>query len=156
MKNIRCYTMIQAVYIISITGIPIYFTNRVQNAEYIEEATLFSGVISAIQTALVEIDVGVPSYFRTRKNDVYLEATDNFAVALVTDQDKSLSKEDSRDILLEIINELIFHFPSLEDPEMLNNDEKDKIDDIVSKMLQKWEKKIKDSEATKKLKDSIW
>ena len=148
--------MIQAVYIISRTGVPIYFLEKQESSDDITKVTLFSGVISAIRTALIEIDAGEANYLTTQTHEIFLEATDNFAVAFVKDMDDEYDNRTMNHMISELITLIAFQFVELPEVGILSPEEEQKIESIINELLSKWEDVIKESKASKKLKESLW
>ena len=148
--------MIQAVYIISRTGIPLYFKERIPEEDDVTKITLFSGVISAIRAALIEIDAGEANYFTTQTHEVYIEATDGFAVALVKDLKDKFESEAVGAMIAEVITRITFNFEELPEAGILNAEEEEKMTNIVDDLMIKWDESVKDSSALKKIKESFW
>ena len=148
--------MIQAVYIISRTGIPLYFKERIPEEDDVTKITLFSGVISAIRAALIEIDAGEANYFTTQTHEVYIEATDGFAVALVKDLKDKFESEAVGAMIAEVITQITFNFEELPEAGILNAEEEEKMTNIIDVLMIKWDESVKDSSALKKIKESFW
>lgn len=148
--------MIQAVYIISRTGVPIYFFEREASADDVTKVTLFSGVISAIRAALIEIDAGEANYLTTQTHEIYLEATDSFAVAFVKDMKDEYDSKTVNHMISEMITLITFQFIDLPEAGILTQEEGTKIEEIILQLLAKWEKIMKESKASKLMKESLW
>ncbi len=148
--------MIQAVYIISRTGVPIYFLEQQESTDDVTKVTLFSGVISAIRTALIQIDAGEANYLTTLTHEIFLEATDNFAVAFVKDMNDEYDNKTMNHMISELITLIAFQFVELPEVGILSPEEEQEIEKIIKKLLDKWEEIIKESQASKKLKESLW
>ncbi len=148
--------MIQAVYIISRTGVPIYFKERTPEEDDVTKVTLFSGVISAIRTVLQEIDAGEANYLTTQTHEVYVEATSDFAVALVKDIKDNFERESINDMIAELITQITFNFIELPEVGILSFEQEIQMANIIEDLMAKWEDSVKDSQALKKIKDSFW
>ena len=148
--------MIQAVYIISRTGVPIYFKDRTPDEDDVTKVTLFSGVISAIRTVLQEVDAGEANYVTTQTHEVYVEATNDFAVALVKDIEDKFEREVINDMIAELITQITFNFTELPEVGILNIEEEERMAKLIDNQMTKWEESVKDSQALKKMKDSLW
>ena len=148
--------MIQAVYIISRTGVPIYFKERTPEEDDVTKITLFSGVISAIRTVLLEIDAGEANYLITQTHEVYVEATKDFAVALVKDIEDKFEREVIDEMIAELITQITFNFNELPEVGILNVAEEETMATIINDLMTKWEESINDSKASKKIKESFW
>ena len=148
--------MIQAVYIISRTGIPLYFKERIPEEDDVTKITLFSGVISAIRSALIELDAGEANYFTTQTHEVYIEATSDFVVALVKDIKDEFDSETINAMIAEVITQITFNFEELPEAGILNAEEEEKMTNIIDVLMIKWDESAKDSSALKKIKESFW
>jgi len=148
--------MIQAVYIISRTGVPLYFKERIPEEDDVTKITLFSGVISAIRAVLIEIDAGEANYFTTQTHEVYVEATNDFAVALVKDIKDKFESEAINTMIAELITQITFHFEELPEVGILNAEEEESMAKIIDDLMIKWDESVKDSSALKKIKESFW
>jgi len=125
-----------------------------KEGDKIKEATLFSGVISAIQTILEEIDAGKPTYFTTATDEIFLEAAKEFAVAVVNKKGRSSNEEKVQKMIAEIITNVSFQFEDIPDVGILSEDDLNQLDKIVEQALEKYNSD--ESEAVKKLKESLW
>ena len=148
--------MIQAVYIISRTGIPLYFKERIPEEDDVTKITLFSGVISAIRSALIELDAGEANYFTTQTHEVYIEATNDFAIALVKDVEDKFKSEAINEMIAEVITQITSNFEELPEAGILNAEEEEKMTTIIDDFMIKWDESVKDSSALKKIKESFW
>jgi len=148
--------MIQAIYIISRNGVPIHFKELLEEEDNVTKATLFTGIISAIQTVLREIDAGEANYFTTATHEIFLKVTNDFAVALVTKIDKDSDKQSMNNLMSEIITAITFQFEEIPEIGFLNKEDQSKIEEIIDSRLTKWESKKGEEIATKKLKDALW
>jgi hypothetical protein len=148
--------VIQAIYIISRNGVPIHFKELMGEEDNVTKATLFTGIISAIQTVLREIDAGDANYFTTATHEIFLEVTNDFAVALVTKIDKDSNKQSMSDLMSEIITAITFQFEEIPEIGFLIKEDQIKIEEIVDNKLDKWGRREEEGIATKKLKDALW
>ncbi len=149
--------MIRSIYVISRNGIPLYVYNLDTEEDHVTESTLFSGVISAIQTVLAEIAAGQPKSFTTSTNEVFLEAADDFALAIVTDaRGEKFEEEIIKSLMSEIITQIGFTFSSIPDHNLLTEEENKQLEDIVMKSLKKANHRHHESIAAKKMKDALW
>ena len=151
------FSMIQAVYIISRNGVPIHFKEFMHEEEdNVTKATLFTGIISAIQTVLREIDAGEANYFTTATHEIFLEVTSDFAVAIVKKIYESSDKERMKNLISEMITEITFQFEEIPEIGFLTIEDQEKMERIVDSKIAKWDIKSEERNATKKLKDSLW
>ena len=103
--------MIQAVYIISKAGLPIVVVDKgdENNSSFADQA-LFSGTMTAIQSAMENIAVGVPKFVETKKFEVFLELSDNFALALLRRATKEVERKIMHEITAEILKEISVNY----------------------------------------------
>lgn len=148
--------MIQAVYIISRTGLPIVVVDKGDENSSFSDQALFSGIMTAIQAAMEEIDVGTPKFVDTRKFEIFIELSDNIAVALLrkvhTDVERSIIHEITAEILADITNK----FPNISDYNLLTEEQIEEIEHFVEEMMTKGDKEIAQRKATKIVSDSFW
>ena len=104
-------SMIQAVYIISKAGLPIVVVDKgdENNSSFADQA-LFSGTMTAIQSAMENIAVGVPKFVETKKFEVFLELSDNFALALLRRATKEVERKIMHEITAEILKEISVNY----------------------------------------------
>jgi len=148
--------MIQAVYVISRTGVPIYFLEKESSKDDVTKVTLFSGVISAIRAALIETDRGEANYLTTQTHEIYLENTDSFAIAFVKDMNDEYDNKTMNHMISELITLITFQFTELPEVGILSLEEEQLMEKIITTLLEKWEERMKESEASKKMKESLW
>jgi len=148
--------MIQSVYIISRNGMPIVAVGKDEKTQEFTEVALFSGILSAIQTAMQEIDVGVPKFVDTKKFEIFIEIEDEFAVALVKESKDEEERDFMHEITAEILNKLNEKYDDLSDYNMLSESQVQDIRSIISKLIQKGEKELSKRKATKIASDSFW
>ena len=132
--------MINTIYIISPTGIPIYFKELLPSRDSsIERATLFSGVISAIQSVLLEIDAGQADYFTTKTNEIYMEISESFGVVVIKDFTKSFDREIIRKILAEISTRIAFEIQDISSDVLLLQEHEQILDNIIVEAVAKYD-----------------
>ncbi len=148
--------MIQSVYIISRSGLPIVAVGKDEKTQEFTEVALFSGIVSAIQTAMQEIDVGVPKFVDTKKFEIYIEIEEEFAVALVRESKEVEDRDLMHEITAEILNKLNEKYDDLSDYNMLSESQISDIRAIISRLIQKGEKELSKRKATKIASNSFW
>jgi len=148
--------MIQSVYIISRDGLPILAVGKDAKTQEFTDVALFSGILSAIQTAMEEIDVGVPKFVDTKKFEIFIELADEFAVALVRESTEIEERDIMHEITAEILEKLDAKYDDLSDYNILSQEQLDDIKEIITKMIKKGEKEISKRKATKIISDSLW
>ena len=135
--------MIKSVYIVSLTGVPLYIydINSGQNIEEdnTEQVTLFSGVLSAIQSLLSDFNVGEAKYFATESNEIFMEISNNFGLVLIKDLNDGYDAAIIRKILSEMITALTFAFQDLNESTIQSLAQKQKIQAIIETTLKKYE-----------------
>ncbi len=108
--------MLDAIYIISQSGLPLYFRKlKSEGKESIERATLFSGAITAIQTFLATMDVGEANYFATQTHEIYIKISKNFGVVIIKDINVAYEKEIIDKILSEIVSKIISEIQEIQE-----------------------------------------
>lgn len=144
--------MIDAIYLISRSGVPIYYFDvKKGSSEDVEKANLFSGIVSAIQAALSKINAGSLDFFTTKKSEIFLEATENYVMAVVCSKDALIDHVMINKLMANLITAIEFQMPN-EGFIAIQQD----IDKLVKRELLKFHSQKKESQATKKLKDSLW
>lgn len=150
--------MLEALYIVSPGGIPIYFKNlaTAEGRDSVEAVTLFSGLISAIQRFLVETNVGELSFFTTSTHEIYIEATDTFAAVAVCGHCETGMSGNIREFIKEIIGAVSHLKSDFCEGNQITAATYDSLDVLVSNTYSRWIQHTKESEATQKLKESLW
>ncbi|MHA1515403.1 MAG: hypothetical protein ACTSPF_07695 [Candidatus Heimdallarchaeaceae archaeon] len=148
--------MIQAVYIISRTGLPIVVVDKGDENSSFSDQALFSGIMTAIQAAMEEIDVGTPKFVDTRKFEIFTELSDNIAVALLRKVHTDVERSIIHEITAEILADISSKFPNISDYNLLTEEQIEEIEHFVEEMITKGDKEIAQRKATKIVSDSFW
>ncbi|MCG3259659.1 MAG: hypothetical protein H7644_07930 [Candidatus Heimdallarchaeota archaeon] len=148
--------MIQAVYIISRTGLPIVVVDKGDENSSFSDQALFSGIMTAIQAAMEEIDVGTPKFVDTRKFEIFIELSDNIAVALLRKVHTDVERSIIHEITAEILGDISSKFPNISDYNLLTEEQIEEIEHFVEEMMKKGDKEIAQRKATKIVSDSFW
>jgi hypothetical protein len=148
--------MIQAVYVISRSGIPIVVVDRGDEDSSFSDQALFSGILTAIQSAMEEIDVGVPKFVDTKKFEVFIELSDDIAVALLRKGDVEVERPIIHEITSEILQKVSGNFPNISEYNLLTEEQIDEIENFVEEMIERGDKEIAKRKATKIVSDSFW
>lgn len=148
--------MIQAVYIISRTGLPIVVVDKGDENSSFSDQALFSGIMTAIQAAMEEIDVGTPKFVDTRKFEIFIELSDNIAVALLRKAQTDVERSIIHDITAKILEDISSKFPNIYDYNLLTEEQVEEIEHFVEEMMEKGDKEIAQRKATKIVSDSFW
>ena len=148
--------MIQAVYIISRTGLPIVVVDKGDENSSFSDQALFSGIMTAIQAAMEEIDVGTPKFVDTRKFEIFIELSDNIAVALLRKAQIDVERSILHDITAKILEDISSKFPNIYDYNLLTEEQVEEIEHFVEEMMEKGDKEIAQRKATKIVSDSFW
>jgi len=147
--------MIHAIYIIDRSGIPLFFREKEENSSDITRATLFSGVISAIQSLLKDMEIGEATEVSTKAYDILLEVATSFAVIVVIDPCIESDKISLREELTRFTTRVSFEIKDVIDANLLRNEE-EKINKLTDEFINNCEQILSTSEATKRLRDSLW
>jgi len=148
--------MIQAVYIISRTGLPIVVVDKGDENSSFSDQALFSGIMTAIQAAMEEIDVGTPKFVDTRKFEIFIELSDNIAVALLRKAQTDVERSIIHDITAKILENISSKFPNIYDYNLLTEEQVEEIEHFVEEMMEQGDKEIAQRKATKIVSDSFW
>ena len=148
--------MIQAVYIISRTGLPIVVVDKGDENSSFSDQALFSGIMTAIQAAMEEIDVGTPKFVDTRKFEIFIELSDNIAVALLRKAQTDVERSIIHEITAKILEDISGKFPHISDYNLLTEEQIEEIEHYVEEMMTKGDKEIAQRKATKIVSDSFW
>lgn len=148
--------MIRAFYILTPGGVPVFYYDPVEKKDAISEAILFTGLITAIQNFLIEVEIGAPKQFSTKTREVYIETTSCFGLVLVKDQNDEITPAEVEDLLQMLIKDLDIIIPDEQSCDIIDDEERLKIRKIVDNILSKWEKSTKQSKAVKKMKEGLW
>ncbi len=148
--------MIQAVYVISRTGLPIVVVDKGDENSSFANQALFSGIMTAIQSAMEEIDVGVPKFVDTKKFEVFIELTDDFAVALLRRATTEVERSIMHEITADILKEINSKYPSISDYNLLTEEQVEEIEGSIELMMQNGDKEIAQRKATKIISDAFW
>ncbi|OLS32678.1 MAG: hypothetical protein HeimAB125_06460 [Candidatus Heimdallarchaeota archaeon AB_125] len=148
--------MIQAVYVISRSGIPIVVVDKGDENSSFSDQALFSGILTAIQSAMEEIDVGVPKFVDTKKFEVFIELSDEIAVALLRKGEIEVERQIIHEMTSEILQNISSNFPNIGDYNLLSEEQIDEIEKYVEEMIEKGDKEIAKRKATKIVSDSFW
>lgn len=146
--------MIHAIYIIDRTGIPLFYTESVESSD-ITRATLFSGVISAIQSLLKDMQIGEATEVSTKAYDILLEVSADFAVVLVLNPCSDNDKKKLRAELTKLTEKVAKEFENVP-VSALRDQEREKLSKIINDFLVRGEKLLTTSKATKRLQESLW
>jgi hypothetical protein len=126
-----------------------------ENSSFADQA-LFSGIMTAIQSAMEEIDVGVPKFVDTRKFEVFIELTDNFAVALLRKATEVVDRTIMHDITAHILQDINTKYPEISDYNLLTEEQVEEIESSIETMMQNGDKEIAQRKATKIISDAFW
>jgi hypothetical protein len=130
--------MIKSLYIISPGGVPVYFYDPVSGTDKLADAILFSGLIAAIRNFLVEVDIGEPEQFTTKSSEVYLEATNCFAVVLIKEVGDEIPPRIVKELISELTSEISKLLPDDQACNVLEEDEAELIKGMADIILKKW------------------
>ena len=146
------------VYVLDSNGVPFFFISSADNSQAnIEDITLFSGGITAIQSFLNSTNVGEVSSFTTNERIVTLKRVGNYNIVLVIDLDQfqAIRNVDSYlNQLSESLAKLSKKFSSFgqNQYEYVNEEFAHYASEIVKKM----DAEANMDDTTRKLMDSLW
>ncbi len=150
--------MIQALYIISKSGIPL--CSFVVSEEKAPDPLLFSGLLSAIRSFLLDTNVGELKQFITHSTEVYIEVLkaiddengDHYGIVLLKDSDQNIPDDLIKLLIanistnLDILKDKIHDYKELED----------ELRSIILPLIKDWEDLIKEDKIVKRLKEGLW
>ncbi|MFW9852754.1 MAG: hypothetical protein ACFFDS_07425 [Candidatus Thorarchaeota archaeon] len=131
--------MIKSLYIISPGGVPVYYYDPASGTDKLADAILFSGLISAIRNFLVEVDIGEPEQFTTKSNEVYLEATNCFAVVLIKEIGDGIPSRIVKELISELTSEISKLLPDDQACNVIEEDEAEIINGMANIIIKKWQ-----------------
>lgn len=100
--------MIQAIYLMSRTGLPISYVERSElETDSITKVTLFSGALTAIQALMKDMDVGQATEIETKNNAILFATAEQLALVVVLDKNDK-NKEQIQKMLGELLTQLCF------------------------------------------------
>ena len=148
--------MIQAVYVISPSGIPICYVDVNEKEDKIKETTLFAGIISAVDIAMKEIEGGNVKLVETGKNNIFVDVKEKFVLAIVCEKNMNIDKEDlekvSTKIGANIEKESIF-FSEYDDydPKVV-----ERINTVIKHDINELKNELVKRKAAKRIAESFW
>ena len=148
--------MIKSFYIVSAGGVPIYHYDLIEKKDAIADAILFSGLITAIQNLMVEVEIGQPRQVTTESNEVYLETAKCFGVVLIKELGDEFSTADVKKMLSNLMEEIKKIIPDEEACTYLDDEERVEIIKIVDKEILNWTELYKETDSIKEMKKGFW
>jgi len=134
--------MIKSIYIVSLTGVPLYIYDIAYeqdvNKDNTEQVTLFSGVLSAIQSLLSDFNVGEAKYFATESNEIFMEIIGNFVLVLIKELNDEYDASIVKKIMSELTTALTFASQDLNENTIQSLTQKQKIQEIIENTLKKY------------------
>ncbi|MCY3411884.1 MAG: hypothetical protein INQ03_09670 [Candidatus Heimdallarchaeota archaeon] len=148
--------MLSGLYLITNEGIPLYFYNNMGSKDSDSNEILFSGIISAIQKVLVEVNVGKAQSFITDNYQVKLYPEDRVVYAFIIARKSKISETALNLLHLRLHEKVQPLLKSYKELNMVVNDISGALQLVISNVLLHWEKDQLESEASKKAKESLW
>ena len=152
--------MLQAIYVMSKTGTPLYVYNEIpidDSEESDMNAILFSGLFSAIQAFLNEITIGEAEQFSTKYSELFIKSTEDIAVVVIASKNTSYTKEEVELLQQEVLDKVqsVISDAAIEDPGVGELVEQ-LFDPIIKQIIRAWKEKVEQSKAVKKMRESLW
>ena len=149
-------SMVKSLYIVSKTGQPLYFFDfEKMGQQIIEDATLFSGMISAIRGFLNEMSIGEVSSFDTDKNRVYIRPIEDLAYVLIVDKSSNFSESMIQTLLKEFTTKIVIE-TNHETTVFITKQENQLLNQMIMMIYNSWQDANKESQAAKKVQDELW
>ncbi|MHA2251543.1 MAG: hypothetical protein ACXAD7_14360 [Candidatus Kariarchaeaceae archaeon] len=151
--------MLTALYIISKGGIPLHIYNPTVSISDDNDhaAILFSGIISAIQNFLIEINIGEARSFTTATHNINIFSRDNYACVVINELDDEYSEKQIASLFDSVTVEVDLILKDFDQAKVVNTPEVDGLLGMaISRIVSIWKKENSESKASKKLKNSLW
>ena len=119
---------------------------------------LFSGLITAVQKFLVEINVGEAKSFSTDNFNLNIYSEDNFAYVFIVDKTSSVTQGSLSDLHKKLNSQIkpLLQDQNPENLDIISNNVSSLIKIGVSKVLSEWLRAEEETTASKKAKESLW
>ena len=138
------------------SGLPIFAYEFINEEK--RDPLLFSGLLKAIKTFLVEVNVGELKSFTTKTTEVYVEVLsqlneddDYYALALLKDIEDGIS-EDEIKILVTNLSKYLDKIKDI----AIQGEALNRLNLEINEIMSCWEKDIKQDKTVKKLKEGLW
>jgi len=151
--------VLDGLLVIHTTGVPIYYyrPDRLSKERDNNNVILFSGLLTAIQAFLKEVEIGEARIFETEKNLILIHPSKNYFITILI----PLSKKGEMDTYSKLVNEINMAIKKWEkeldglDVEVLSSF-KGKAGKTLTEIIKKWEKEASIPVVAKKLKECLW
>jgi predicted regulator of Ras-like GTPase activity (Roadblock/LC7/MglB family) len=148
-------SIIEELYILSKDGRPLYLYSPIKSEIDIVGATLFSGILSAIQGAMSQLDEDGVTNFTTNKKEVFVRGKEEITYVIVTSTNNPISKDAMNSLLDQIVDKVTISH-QIGDDISIDESANNFYNTIVEMIINQWEKENKESKATQKLKKVLW
>ena len=146
-------------YIVKDDGTLLYYNQlEAQKKTSIENATLFSGIISAIKHFLEEVEAGTIQEFQTNEKKIYIKNMDTLNLILIVDKKKVIDSSTIQNFLEKVAGKLSTIIEQFELKKEIHWNDKaiDEINLITDNIFKEFQLFCSESEASKKLMDTLW
>ena len=134
--------MITALYIMSPSGIPVYYYDRVNNEDKLSEAILFTGLITAIKNFMAETQVGEPEQVSTSTREIYLKNTSCFSVVLIKELKDSVPSNIVKNLISDLTAKIYEIIGDEEACNLVDEIQATMVRDIADLVIGDWEKEV--------------
>ncbi len=144
------------IYIVKNDGVLLYYNSSDKNKKQrVENAALFSGIISAIKSFLKELEIGDVQTFSTDENTIFIQTRSDLAYVFVINKKSNVDEKTVFNFLDEYSKE-VCEIIDEKNTESWNDRTFNDIDEITDRFLNKLDSLIKESKITKNLMDVLW
>ena len=135
--------MITALYIMSPSGIPVYYYDRKKQEDKLTDAILFTGLITAIQNFMEATNVGEPEQFTTSTREIYLESTSCFSVVIIKELNDAIVDIQVKKLLSDLTRQIYDVIGDEEACNALDEVQGSIIKDLSDLIISEWKNKVK-------------
>ncbi len=148
-----------SLFIITHSGLPLYTYVTEGKVDDSTNEVLFSGMISAILSFLGESNVGAAKSFTTETKFIYIRRLERFAlISLTPIDDKKYTNENLDKLLVRLETLINFILTKFKDSELpyKSGEISETLNEPIAEIINKWEKELKQSKASRTFKNGIW
>lgn len=153
--------MVEAVYILNNSGIPILSMVQPLKESVSDnqdaESYLFSGILSAIMSIMEEINAGMLKKINTDRRYIHLYRNNDFSIAIITNLDDTLEDSVVEEIFSQIETEIFFFLDkSKENISLISDSEWEVLEKKILSIIRNTYSDQEDQQAIKRIKESLW